>query len=78
MALLRYAPKKEVTAVLSLLFPRGQLFAVDAAFNMTVPAFDSCTFALRLIEKETKNYNVIYKIKIIFPANFNFIFFFRF
>lgn len=60
LVLVRYAPKKEVTAVLSLLFPPGHFFAVDMAFNMTVPAFDSCSFVLTLNENKNipREYNV--------------------
>ncbi|XP_055713060.1 uncharacterized protein LOC129807664 isoform X2 [Phlebotomus papatasi] len=63
LVLARYAPQKEITGVLSLLFPRRQLFAVDAALNLTVPAFDSCTINLKLYEKTRKEYNIDFKGK---------------
>lgn len=57
-ALVRVAPKKEGTAALSILFPRSQFFAVDAALNITVPSFDSCTAALRWIGTRENEYTV--------------------
>lgn len=60
LASLRVAPKKEGTAVLSLYFPDSKLYELDAAFNVTVPTFDSCTAALRLIEKNPRDYAVRY------------------
>lgn len=68
LASLRVAPKKEGTAVLSLYFPHSKFFELDAAFNVTVPTFDSCTAALRLIEKSSKDYTVSY---IVFKLNKN-------
>lgn len=59
LASLRVAPKKEGTAVLSLHFPNSKYFEIDAAFNVTVPTFGSCTSALRLIEKSPRDYGVI-------------------
>uniref|UniRef100_A0A7G3AUB2 Putative lipoprotein n=1 Tax=Lutzomyia longipalpis TaxID=7200 RepID=A0A7G3AUB2_LUTLO len=57
----RYAPQKEITGVVSMLFPRRQLFAVDVAVNLTVPAFDSCTVNLKLYEKARKDYSIDFK-----------------
>lgn len=56
--LIRVAPQKEGTATLSVLFPRSQFFAVDAALNVTVPAFDPCTVALRWIGTRENEYSV--------------------
>ncbi|CAD7080164.1 unnamed protein product [Hermetia illucens] len=55
---IRYAHEKEATAAFSLFLPRLNLFAVDAAMNITVPAFDSCTARLRLVEKNENDYNI--------------------
>ncbi|GAB0088507.1 uncharacterized protein DMENIID0001_029540 [Sergentomyia squamirostris] len=63
LLLARYAPQKEITGVVSLLFPRRQLFAVDAALNLTVPSFDSCTANLKLYENARKEYNIDFKGK---------------
>ncbi|XP_055638867.1 uncharacterized protein LOC129776937 isoform X2 [Toxorhynchites rutilus septentrionalis] len=56
LMLLRYATNKEVTAVFSVYLPRGVLFAIDTAANITVPGFDSCTIHFRVTEKIRKEY----------------------
>lgn len=56
--LVRVAPQKQGTATLSVLFPRGQFFAVDAALNVTVPTFDPCTVTLRWIGTKENEYTV--------------------
>lgn len=69
---LRVAPKKEGTAVLSLYFPHSKFFELDAAFNVTVPTFDSCTAALRLIEKSANDYAVRYIYIVVEKTQNNF------
>lgn len=58
LVMLRYAKDKEVTAVFSVFMPRGILFAIDTAANITVPGFDSCTFNFKIKEKARKEYYV--------------------
>lgn len=58
LVMLRYAKEKEVTAVFSVFMPRGILFAIDTAANITVPGFDSCTFNFKIKEKARKEYYV--------------------
>lgn len=60
----RFAPKKEATASLSVLQPFGPLYAVDAVLNITVPAFDSFTVALRIVERTPNDYKV--RVKLLF------------
>lgn len=55
---IQLAPKKRATGVLSILFLRGPLFAIDTMMNITVPTFEPCVVSLRLIEKATNEYNV--------------------
>lgn len=57
-AMMRVAPRKQGTITFSLLLPRSQFFAVDAALNITVPSFDSCTAQLRWIGTRTNEYSV--------------------
>ncbi|XP_062546026.1 uncharacterized protein LOC134212310 [Armigeres subalbatus] len=56
LVLLRYAKDKDITGVFSMYLPRGILFAIDAATNITVPGFDSCTVNLKIKEKARKEY----------------------
>lgn len=56
--LVRIAPQKQGTATLSVLFPRSQFFAVDAALNVTVPAFEPFTVALQWIGQRENEYLV--------------------
>lgn len=58
LVLLRYATNKDITAVFSVYLPRGVLFAIDTAANITVPGFDSCTINFRVKEKIRKEYYV--------------------
>jgi hypothetical protein len=55
---LKYAADKEITTSLSIWFPQGHLYAVDTAFNLTVPAFDSCSARLKIYEKQRNDYDV--------------------
>lgn len=57
---IQLAPNKRATGVLSVLFLRGPLFAIDTMMNITVPTFEPCVVTLRLIEKATNEYNVLY------------------
>lgn len=55
---IQLAPNKRATGVVSILFLRGPLFAIDTMMNITVPTFEPCVLSLRLIEKATNAYNV--------------------
>ncbi|KFB38034.1 AGAP008807-PA-like protein [Anopheles sinensis] len=55
--LVRYAPKREVTGVVSFFIPRTQLFWFDGAFNLTVPGFHPCTVQIRIKEKALKEHS---------------------
>lgn len=57
-ALMRVAPRKQGTVTLSLLLPRSQFFAVDAALNVTVPSFDPFTVQVRWIGTRVNEYSV--------------------
>lgn len=73
LIVVRYAPGKEVTTVLSLLFPKRNLFALDAALNIKVPDFDSCVVNLKIYEKIRKEYNVsISWLVIVFMISFQY------
>lgn len=58
LLLLRYATDKDITAVFSVYMPRGILFVIDTAANITVPGFDSCTINMKVKEKARKEYYV--------------------
>uniref|UniRef100_A0A182M2K1 Vitellogenin domain-containing protein n=1 Tax=Anopheles culicifacies TaxID=139723 RepID=A0A182M2K1_9DIPT len=55
--LLRYAPKRDIEAVVSVSIPRSQLFWFDGRFNLTVPNFHPCTVALKLTEKSRNEHH---------------------
>jgi hypothetical protein len=53
---IRYAPKKELTGTASVLIPRGALFAIDSAFNITVHDMGSFTTAIKINERVRNEY----------------------
>uniref|UniRef100_A0A182NT55 Vitellogenin domain-containing protein n=1 Tax=Anopheles dirus TaxID=7168 RepID=A0A182NT55_9DIPT len=55
--LVRYAPRREVTGVVSFFIPRTQLFWFDGAFNLTVPGFHPCTANVKIKEKAQKEHS---------------------
>uniref|UniRef100_A0A182J4N7 Vitellogenin domain-containing protein n=1 Tax=Anopheles atroparvus TaxID=41427 RepID=A0A182J4N7_ANOAO len=55
--MVRYAPKREVTGVVSFFIPRSQLFWFDGAFNLTVPGFHPFTVQVRIKEKAPKEHS---------------------
>lgn len=57
-SIIRYAPKKDITSTISVLLPRGPLFAVDSAFNLTVPDMGSITGAVLIKERVRNDYFV--------------------
>jgi hypothetical protein len=56
---------KEVVISVDLAIPRGSLMYVDAKLNVTLPSFNPMLLAVKLHEKNPKDYDVSYKI--IFP-----------
>ena len=57
-ATVRYSPKKEIVGTASLLFPKGSLVAIDAAFNLTIPDMNSCFGSVKVKEKVKNEYYV--------------------
>lgn len=53
---IRYAPSKELTGTASVLIPRGSLFAVDSAFNLTAHDMGSFTAAVKIQERVRNEY----------------------
>ncbi|XP_011308401.1 uncharacterized protein Apoltp isoform X2 [Fopius arisanus] len=56
--LVRYAPGKEITLAVNLITPRGNMYAVEAHVNMTIPNLVPLVIDLKINEKARREYDI--------------------
>lgn len=56
--IIRYAPKREATAVISIYEPLKQLYSIDVTSNITMAGFEPCTLSFALNEIKRKDYSI--------------------
>ncbi|XP_063971909.1 uncharacterized protein LOC135159796 [Diachasmimorpha longicaudata] len=56
--LVRYAPRKEITLDVHLITPRGNMYAIEAHVNMTIPNLESLIMHVKITEKARREYDI--------------------